>query len=130
MCDLLFDNGIAAHLTGPVELTLERSQDGEFLELTNADIEGFALFIFNFRAELAGRLACSTRELDAMAVSGAVGLGDADLLPVLGFAGELQGMLDESGDVLSGNWSFPVTTTTGARVGTCMGPWTATRMVP
>jgi len=129
MCDIVLSNGFVAHIKGPVELTLAKSQNGEFLELSDAHIEGFALFVFNFRAELAGRLECATRRLDAMAARGSVGLGDADLLPVLGFEGQLHGALDETGDVLSGEWSFPVSTST-EELGVCTGPWTATRMVP
>lgn len=130
-CKLVFDNmdlGTAT-ITGPVELTLAKSQNGEFLEITDAHIEGYALLILNFRAELMGRLDCSTRALDANAINGAVGLGDADLLPVLGFEGQLHGMLDDTGQMLTGDWSFPVTTQDG-RLGVCTGPWTATRMEP
>jgi hypothetical protein len=112
-----------------VELTLARAQNGEFLELSDAHIEGYALFILNFRAELTGQLACATRQLTAMAARGSIGLGDADLLPVLGFEGQLHGMLDDAGNVLTGEWSFPVTTPT-EELGVCTGPWTATRMAP
>ena len=130
-CQLVFDNMDlgTAEITGPVELTLAKSQNGEFLEITDAHIQGYALLILNFRAELIGRLDCSTRALDASAKDGAVGFGDADVLPVLGFEGQLHGMLDGSGQVLTGDWSFPVTTQDG-RLGVCTGPWTATRMVP
>ena len=129
-CDLATADLGTAHISGPVELTLQQSKNGEFLEISDAHISGFALLFLNFQATLAGRLECTTRKLSAMAVDGAVGLGSADLLPVLGFSGQLNGELDPGGELLSGTWSFPVTLPDGSQLGTCVGPWTATRMEP
>jgi len=129
-CDLRTQDLGTAHIMGPVELTLAESQNGEFLEISDARISGYALLFLNFKATLAGRLECTTRKLDAMAIDGAVGLGSAELLPVLGFSGQLSGELSAAGDVLSGTWSFPVTLGDGSQLGTCIGPWTATRMQP
>jgi hypothetical protein len=125
MCTLGTEAG-PIEITGPVELTLTKSLDGEFLEISNGAINGFALLFFNFASALTGRLDCSSRQLAASAIDGSVGFGDADLLPVFEFEGELQGTLDASGSTLSGEWSFPVTTP-GGPIGTCTGPWTATR---
>ena len=130
MCDLATADLGTAHISGPVELTLQQSKNGEFLEISDAHISGFALLFLNFQATLAGRLECTTRKLSAMAVNGAVGLGSADLLPVLGFSGQLNGELATGGELLSGTWSFPVTLPDGSQLGTCVGPWTATRMEP
>lgn len=130
MCDLKTQDLGTAHIDGPVELTLKQSMNGEFLEISDAHISGYALLLLNFQATLAGRLECTTRKLDAMAIDGAVGLGSADLLPVLGFSGELNGDLNAGGDQLSGTWSFPVTLPDGSQLGTCVGPWTAMRMEP
>lgn len=127
-CDLVLSDGSGtAVITGPVGLTLSKSKNGEFLEIADGHIEGYALLIFNFRAGLTGRLECSTRHLEAMPIDGMVGLGDAALLPVFGFNGQLAGDLDVAGNMISGTWSFPVTTPTGM-LGVCTGPWTATRM--
>jgi hypothetical protein len=130
MCDLTPEGGTAEDsfsITGPVELTLTKSQNGEFLEISDGHINGFALAIFNFDAALEGKLECSTAQLAANAKDGSIGLGDANLLPVFTFAGQLAGTLDASGDTLNGVWSFPVTTPAGP-LGTCSGPWTAIRM--
>jgi hypothetical protein len=117
----------AAVLTGPVEFTLTKSQNGEFLEISNATINGYALALLNFNARLAGQLDCSTNKLAANAEDGAVGLGDAMILPILMFSGTLTGALDTTGDALMGDWSFLVTNQ-GDTLGVCTGPWTATRM--
>lgn len=130
MCDLKTADLGTAHISGPVQLTLQQSKNGEFLEISDAHISGFALLFLNFEATLAGRLECTTRKLSAMAVDGSVGLGSAALLPVLGFSGQLNGDLDGAGELLSGTWSFPVTLPDGSQLGTCVGPWTATRMEP
>ena len=119
-----------ATIEGPVELTLMQSQNGELLQISDAHISGYALLVLNFEATLAGQLECTTRKLTAMAVNGSVGLGSAQLLPVLGFSGALGGELNDAGDTLSGTWSFPVTLADGSSLGTCVGPWTAMRSMP
>jgi hypothetical protein len=127
MCALDTGDTGVIQITGPVRLSLTKSANGEFLEIADGHIDGFALDVFNFSSGLSGMLDCGTRGLSAMAKDGAVGLGDAMLLPVFQFAGVLSGTLDASGTTLSGDWSFPVTTVLGD-IGTCTGPWTATRM--
>jgi hypothetical protein len=125
MCTI--DNGGGAVvITGPVALTLTKALDGEFLEISDGSINGFALLFLNFASALTGRLDCSSRQLAASAVDGMVGFGDAELLPVFDFEGQLQGTLDAVGATLSGEWTFPVSTPAGP-IGTCIGPWTATR---
>lgn len=111
--------------TGPVVFTLMKSQNGEFLEISDGHIQGLADLIFDFNSKLQGRLDCTTNMFTAMAVEGTYGLGDANLLPVGLFQGTLSGTLDRSSATLSGEWSLMVTDGLGAG-GTCVGPWTAT----
>jgi hypothetical protein len=129
-CKLTTQELGTATIEGPVELTLMQSQNGELLQISDAHISGYALLVLNFEATLAGQLECTTRKLEAMAVNGSVGLGSAQLLPVLGFSGVLGGELSAAGDTLSGTWSFPVTLADGSQLGTCVGPWTAMRTMP
>jgi hypothetical protein len=111
-------------VTGPVDLVLERSQNGEFLEITDGRLEGLAQLVFGFTAQLAGRLDCATDELQAEAVNGVYGFGDPNVLPFGMFAGALSGTLNRSLVALDGDWDLTV-----AGGGACVGPWTA-RLVP
>jgi hypothetical protein len=111
-------------VTGPVDLVLERAQNGEFLEIADGRLEGFAQLIFGFTAQLAGRLDCTTNVLQAEAVDGVYGFGDPNLLPFGMFAGALTGTLDRTVVALDGDWDLTV-----VGGGACVGPWTA-RFVP
>jgi hypothetical protein len=113
--------------TGPVVFTLQKSQNGEFLEITDGHIQGLADEIFDFHATLNGQLDCSTNMLAGMAVDGMYGLGDANALPVGAFQGTLGGTLDRTSVTLSGDWNMMITDGLGAD-GACVGPWTATWM--
>jgi hypothetical protein len=125
-CEYFFMAGDPAPLavvTGPVAITLEESQDGEFLEITDGKLEGIAQLIFGFRAELEGRLECATRRLDATAVNGQYGFGDPAVLPLGTFEGALGGLLDTAAGMLDGDWDLSVTA--GGAGGFCKGPWQA-----
>jgi hypothetical protein len=111
-------------VTGPVDLVLERAQSGEFLEIADGRLEGFAQLVFGFTAQLAGRLDCTTNVLQAEAVDGVYGFGDPNLLPFGMFAGALTGTLDRTVVALDGDWDLTV-----VGGGACVGPWTA-RFVP
>jgi hypothetical protein len=118
------DPSTAIEVTGPVEFELTRSQNGEFLEISQGRIEGFAALFVNFAAALSGKLDCSTNSLNAAAQDGIFGFGSASLLPAGTFVGTLTGMLDRSTTTLSGQWNI----TPGgdlAQGGECIGPWTA-----
>jgi hypothetical protein len=108
-------------VSGPVLFTLSKSQNGEFLEISDGSLEGFAALIFNFTGTLIGKLDCGTSKLDATASDGVYGFGSSQLLPVGMFDGTLTGQLDRSTGVLSGQWNLAVTNAGGA----CIGPWTA-----
>ena len=118
-----FDPNATIEVTGPVMFTLTKSQNGEFLEISNGHLDGYAQLIINFAAALSGRLDCSTNRFDAMAVDGVYGLGDVNALPAGTFDGSLSGTLDPSTQVLSGEWVL-----TGEQGISCVGPWMATFM--
>lgn len=117
------DPSSGMEISGPVAFTLTKSQNGEFLEISNGHLDGFAGAVINFTSELAGKLDCSTNSLEAVAVNGAYGIGDVNALPTGTFAGSLSGMLDRSSKTLSGTWDL-----TGDQAISCKGPWTATFM--
>lgn len=106
---------------GPISLTLERSQDGEFLEIADGQLEGIAQLIIGFRSQLSGKLDCATGELTAAAVDGLYGFGDPAVLPFGTFAGTLTGTLDTTTGTLDGQWDLGVDGGGGA----CVGPWQA-----
>lgn len=111
-----------AIVTGPVAMTLEQSQSGEFLEITDGTLEGIAQLIFGFRAELQGTLDCATNTLDASALNGVYGFGDPAIFPAGMFEGTLSGTLDRSTVTISGDWQMSVMNNGG----NCDGPWDIT----
>jgi hypothetical protein len=118
------DPSTGIEVTGPVVFELTRSQNGEFLEISNGQLEGYAALLINFTASLTGKLNCSTNSLDAAADQGTFGFGSAALLPAGAFAGSLTGTLDRSTTTLSGEWNLMLTDGLAAG-GACIGPWTA-----
>jgi hypothetical protein len=120
------DPSTGIEVTGPVAFTLVKSQNGEFLEISQGSVDGYAAFIINFTAPLTGRLDCSTNQLSASANEGTFGFGDAMLLPAGTFVGSLTGMLDPSTATLNGQWSLMPTSLLTLGGGACVGPWTAT----
>ena len=56
--------GISVPLTGTVSLTLQEQMTGEFFEISNGAVEGFANFTIPYRAEIIGRLNCQTMKLE------------------------------------------------------------------
>ena len=47
-------------VNGPITLTFEKSADGEFLELTDARLDGVAMDFIGFEHSSRGRLDCAT----------------------------------------------------------------------
>jgi hypothetical protein len=121
------DPSSAVEVSGPVAFTLTQSQNGEFLEISQGQIDGYAALLINFTALLAGKLDCSSNELKATASNGIFGLGDATLLPAGMFAGTLNGSLDPSSTTLTGEWNLMLLEGF-AQGGACIGPWTARRV--
>jgi hypothetical protein len=115
--------GIVIELTGPVSLTFVKSQDGEFLEITDGDFEAVANLFVGARAQIQGRLDCSSHMLDAMAVNGEWAIGDPDfpLIPGGTLEGAITGTLDPSTGTLQGQWTFGDPT-----FGACPGTWSVT----
>jgi hypothetical protein len=106
-------------VTGPVVMTLEKSLNGEFLEIVDGSLEGLAQeFAVPFTSELEGQLDCTTNKFEAFAVDGTY------LLFVLEgkFHGDLTGDYNRLTSHLSGQWSLSDDLNDNL---TCVGPWTA-----
>ena len=115
------DPGVSdVYVTGPVEFDLERSPNGEFLEIANGHLDGAAYLIFGFAANLAGRLDCTTNMIQAQAVDGMWSVGDPNALPLGTFEGVLAGTYDPMTVTLAGDWHMTVADPLN---GTCDGPW-------
>ncbi len=113
-------DGGSTDVSGPITMTLQKSMNGEFLEVANGDLNGFAVGIVSFIAQLVGKLDCTTQKFQATALNGAYGLFDAKVLPLGTLDGTLDGTFDNQALTLSGIWAL-----TEASGGTCTGPWTA-----
>jgi hypothetical protein len=111
-------------VSGPIAFTFQKSENGEFLELANAHLDGTAMDFIGFSTELTGRLDCATRTLTADVISGQFGFGQPVIFQFGEVSGTLSGMLDGKTGVLSGEWSLSPGTA-GMSMGTCKGPWTA-----
>jgi hypothetical protein len=118
---VLPDGSDSLTVSGPITLHFEKSADGEFLELANAQLDGVAQDWIGFMADLSGRLDCTTLELTSQAENGVYGLGVPVVIPTGIVEGTLEGTLDLQAQQLSGTWMLSA----GDGVGTCIGPWTA-----
>jgi hypothetical protein len=118
------DAATGIEITGPVVITLTQSADGEFLEISNGELNGVASLVFGFTVKLEGRLDCSTNALDATAFDGKYGFGDPSVLTLGTGGGTLSGTLDRTSSTLSGAWDLQITDGLGAG-SYCDGPWTA-----
>jgi hypothetical protein len=107
-------------VSGPITITLTKSMSGEFLEVSDGQLDGIAQGIIGFTSMLTGKLDCNTLEFTASAVMGTYGFGDPKLFPFGTFEGALTGTLDTATLVLSGDWAL-----TENMGGVCAGPWTA-----
>ena len=112
-----------AEFAGPITLEFTRSADGEFLQLTNAKLEGIAADTIGFTASLDGKLDCSTHVLTATILNGQYGLGLPILIPGGELVGTLMGKLDSKSGELSGMWSITEKASDGLFA--CVGPWQA-----
>ena len=128
-CEFAYDDSLGLFppdagsivVSGPITLHFQKSADGEFLELADAQLEGVAQDFFGFTADLDGQLDCTTLELTAQAQNGEYGLGLPIGIPLGTVEGTLDGTLDAQSGELQGQWSLSA----GMGVGTCTGPWQA-----
>lgn len=115
--------GFAVELTGPVTFKLERSMNGEFLEITQGQFEAVANGFVGARAMLHGKLDCRTNHFEATLSDGLWAFGDpaAPLLP----GGTLEGLISGSylDSALSGMWSIG-----DPALGNCDGTWEVSQM--
>ena len=116
---------VGAEFSGPITLEFTRSADGEFLELTNAKLNGLAADTIGFMADLNGKLNCTTRALTATIMNGQYGLGSPIIFPGGELVGTLMGQLDIKTGELTGTWSMTDKVSEGLFA--CVGPWQATR---
>lgn len=107
-------------LSGPVMLKLEKSANGEFLEIADGTLGGVAAGILGFHTNLSGRLNCAELTFQAEAVDGEFGVGDPPL-PFGMVTGSLTGTLDTQTLTLSGEWTLME----DVQGGSCTGPWMA-----
>ena len=111
-------------LDGPVTLHFEKSMNGEFLDLSDAKLEGQG-GVFGFSAQLAGRLNCSTLEFSAEVTTGVWGLGFPVDDPSGTFTGTLKGTLDRDTHQIQGDWALLSDLADQSSSGNCVGPWMA-----
>jgi hypothetical protein len=116
--------GFTQEVTGPISLELEKSANGEFLQIADGEFSAIAQLFFGLRAQLKGNLDCKTLQLSATTVGGMWALGDPNmpLLPGGTFDANVQGKLDPQSRSLAGQWQV----ISGTIPGTCTGEWSAT----
>lgn len=126
-CDLALP-GMAADastgfmVSGPVDLMLDQSQSGEFLEVSGGTLMSTAMGIFALAATVTGKLDCVSGRF-----SGALQDGTVSIPPFPSggsFSGPMSASFSASGPGLSGTWTL---------IGgpqffgeSCTGPWSAT----
>ena len=116
-------------IAGPIDFKLTQSQNGEFLDVSGGTLDGLALLVIHFKAEISGRLDCGTGVFGGTLVNGSYAI---DPFPAGGtFIGPMVGMSTSgppcTGTCLGGSWALHETGATGtSHIGTCAGTWTAT----
>jgi hypothetical protein len=112
-------------VTGPVELVLTESQNGEFLEVSGGTMSGSAFIAITFTAKISGKLDCQTNQFDGIVTNGSYCI--QPFPPGGSFEGPTKATYSSTGPALTnGTWLFSVKTPQGASYGTCEGTWTAT----
>jgi hypothetical protein len=125
-CDVqgngLGDGGTPYPLTGPVDLRLEQSQNGEFLTVSGGALTS-AAGLLQLTATVTGTLNCQTGAFSGTLQDGGLALWPFPVDPNT-VGGTLSAVFVESGPELSGSWTL-----VGQKqfVGySCSGPWSAT----
>jgi hypothetical protein len=108
-------------VNGPVDMTLNQSQSGEFLEVSGGTLTGAAVLIISFTANVIGKLNCSTGMFDGSLTNGVYGFPG---LPAGKFAGPMRATYSATGPALiNGTWELQQQSAGSA--GSCVGTWTA-----
>ena len=111
-------------VTGPVELVLTESQNGEFLEVSGGTLNG-STFIITFTAKISGKLDCQTNQFAGMVSDGQYGI--QPFPPGGSFSGPTSATYSASGPALvNGSWLFAAKDAQGNLLGNCPGTWSAT----
>jgi len=109
-------------VSGPVDLMLDESQDGEFLEVSGGTLKSTAMGIFVLAATVSGKLDCLSGQFAGSLQDGTVSIPP---FPSGGsFTGPMAASFSQNGPELSGKWTL---------IGgpqflgeSCTGPWSAT----
>jgi hypothetical protein len=108
-------------LTGPVDLTLQQGQSGEFLSVSGGTLKS-AAGILSLNADLIGQLDCQTGEFSGYLQNGTLAI--PPFPPGGTFKGSLSATFTSNGPELVGSWTL---FGEGQFAGYfCRGPWTAT----
>lgn len=112
-------------VTGPVEIILTESQNGEFLEVSGGTLNGSAFIAITFTGKISGKLDCQTKQFVGQVTDGSFGI--QPFPPGGYFQGPTNATYSSSGPALvNGSWQFAVQNVQGAAYGTCDGTWTVT----
>jgi len=121
-CEVKYnDAGINYPLTGPVDLTLQESQSGEFLSVSGGTLKSAAGFLA-LNATVIGTLSCQSGAFSGHLENGTLSI--PPFPPGGTFAGTLNAQFVAAGPKLDGSWTL---LGEGQYAGyTCSGPWSAT----
>jgi hypothetical protein len=123
------DGGLQLSITGPVELTLRQSQNGEFLDVSGGSLVGNALVFFQFTSGISGQLDCENGVFNGSLFDGGISI------PPFAKNGTVHGPFQATfttgapctGPCLRGNWQLHETTGgLATQSGVCTGTWNAT----
>ena len=112
-------------VTGPMSMTLTKSEQGEFLEVSDGLIDGSALIFVTFRATISGRLDCTRARFTGALKNGTYGFL---IFPGGSFEGPFNSQYDRPNTAfVGGTWQLAVANPPG---GSCDGTWTANYVGP
>jgi hypothetical protein len=126
-CNVLWggDAGFRYALTGPVDLTLDKGQSGEFLTVSGGTLKSMAAGL-TLDATVVGQLDCQTGQFSGNLTNGEVSI--PPFPPGGTFSGPLAASFDSTNPTLDGTWTLiGGTTFAGA---SCHGPWNAVLQNP
>jgi hypothetical protein len=110
-----------------ISIELEKSADGEFLEISGGDFASISFGLFGLRAQLKGSLDCKDLHLTAKTQNGIWALGDPATSPSPGmFDAEFDGTLDPAKGTLAGQWDI-YGGLSNTPIGSCAGTWSTNR---